>query len=196
MTRIEGKKPTKTLWIFCEGKTEKLYFDKLKFEERISRLKIKALESGHKNADGLVQEALDFMKKGDYIDDDLVACLFDRDENSNVQLNKSKSLAGKNILVCYSNPCFEFWILCHHGYYPSSEERKSLVAKLNDVMKGYEKNDSALYSKTKDRIKQAVANAERIKEKHLKNGVELISRESNPLTLVFEVVKLIDGFRG
>jgi len=89
MVRRRGRKPTKTLWISCEGKTEKIYFDKLKFEERISRLKIKSIESGYKNADGIIREVLDFAQKGrDFQEGDLLAAVFDRDANTNEQLHK------------------------------------------------------------------------------------------------------------
>jgi len=197
MVRRRGRKPTKTLWISCEGKTEKIYFDKLKFEERISRLKIKSIESGYKNADGIIREVLDFAQTGrDFQEGDLLAAVFDRDANTNEQLHKAKSMAeNNNILVSFSNPCFEYWILCHYDYFPSQYEKRELINKIKKFISGYKKNDPELYSKTKNRIAHALKNAKRIKDKHTRENVILISRESNPLTLVFELIKKIDSFR-
>ena len=197
MVRTEGKKPTQTLWIFCEGRTEKLYFDKLKFIERISRLKIKSFESGHKNADGITQEALDFIRLRDFQEGDIVACVFDRDSNTNEQLRNAKSIAENgHVFISFSNPCFEYWILCHYGYFPSSYEKDNLIAKLNECMGNYEKADSELYSKTKNEIHVAISNAERIKNEHFNRGNNLISKDSNPITLVFELIKTINNFKG
>lgn len=194
--RKRGNKSTKTLWIFCEGKTEKLYFDKLKFDRRISRLKIKSKESGYKNADGIIKESFDFMKKSrDFQKDDLVVCVFDRDANTNEQLEKAKSLAEKNnILISFSNPCFEYWILCHYNYFSSSEEKDTLVGKLSKLAKDYKNHDPDLYSKTKDKISIAMSNAKRVREKHVNDNNNLISRQSNPLSLVFELIQIIKEF--
>jgi len=64
MARKRGKKPTSTLWIFCEGeKTEINYFNKLKINERISRINIK-VQSSDKITDaiGVVKYAVSFLK--------------------------------------------------------------------------------------------------------------------------------------
>ena len=196
MVRKEGRKPTKALWIFCEGKTEKLYFDKLKFEERINRLRIKSFQSGYRNADGIVKEASDFINKADFQEGDLIACVFDRDANSNEQLTKAKATGEKKeIIISFSNPCFEYWILCHHGYFAGRYEQKEIIAEITSRIKNYQKNDSDLYSKTKNKIQDAINNAEKIKNKHIKEKTIIISRESNPLTLVVELIKSINEFK-
>jgi len=196
MVRKEGRKPTKALWIFCEGKTEKLYFDKLRFEERISRLKIKSLQSGYKNADGIVKEATDFISRRDFQEGDLIACVFDRDANSNEQLKKARSIGEtKGILISFSNPCFEYWILCHCGYFAGQYEQGGIIAEITSRITNYKKNDPDLYSKTKNKIQDAINNAEKIKNKHIKEKTIILSRESNPLTLVFELINTINKFR-
>ena len=197
MVRREDYKPTKALWIFCEGKCEKSYFDKLKFEERISRLKIRPIKVGHRNADGIIQEAIDFKhKKNDFQKNDLIVCVFDRDANTNEQLNKAKKLAEKNsILVGFSNPCFEYWFLCHYDYFPSAYEKDSLHTKVKEFIPKYKKNDSEPYLKTRNNLSKAVHNAEKIMEMQLVKKIELICKESNPLTLVFQIIKKINEFR-
>ena len=197
MIRRRRRKPTKTLWIFCEGKTEKLYFKKLKFEERINRLKIKSIESSHKNADGIIQEVLDFVRKSrDFQEGDLLAAVFDRDANTNEQLRKTKSIAkNKGIVLSFSNPCFEYWILCHYGFFPNQYGKTELINKIKEFISDYRKNDPGLYSKTKSRLSNASDNAKGIEDKHRREQVTLISRESNPITLVFKLIKKIDNFR-
>ena len=197
MVRREGRKPTKTLWIFCEGKTEKWYFSKLQYEERIRRLQIKSIKSGHTDAKGVVQEAVDFIGKGrDFQGGDIVSCVFDRDANTNTQLNNARLLAERNsILVSFSNPSFEYWILCHYGYFPSPYEQSGLVSKVKEFISDYNKNDPLLYSKTKVMINDAIDNATRRRDNYNRENVYLISRESNPVTIIFKLIQRINLFR-
>ena len=59
MARIEGKYPTKALWIFREGeKTEKNYFSKLRAQERIRRITTKVVNSDNTDAKGVVEHAI------------------------------------------------------------------------------------------------------------------------------------------
>ncbi len=97
MARKRGKRPTNTLWIFCEGeKTEINYFNKLKANERISRMNIK-VQSSDKVTDaiGVVKYAISFLKnkKRDFEQDDLIYCVFDRDSNTNQHLDQALKLA-------------------------------------------------------------------------------------------------------
>jgi len=196
MVRQRGKKPTQTLWIFCEGeKTEKNYFLKLRTEERIRRLKVKSC--GSTDAKGIVNHAISFKKTDrNFEDGDSVCCIFDRDNNSNEQLEQATSLANhNNITIIFSNPSFEYWILCHFEYHPTSCENPDLGARLNYLVGDYEKNDPLIYNKTKNKIDTATANATRIKEKHEQERTLLISRQSNPLSLVFELIKMIKQFK-
>ncbi|MBU1145273.1 MAG: RloB family protein [Firmicutes bacterium] len=195
--RRPGLRPTKKLWIICEGKTEKLYFDKLRIDKRISRLEIKTIKSGHQNADGIIQDAIGFIARGkDFQKNDLVACVFDRDANTDLQFGRAKSLATKNkILISFSNPCFEYWILCHFGYFPSSYEKDTLIKKIQDKFADYISCDPELYNKTKEKLNKAKIYAKMIKKKHVDDGKELIKRTANPLSLVFELVELIEKFK-
>lgn len=196
MVRRTGKKPAKTLWICCEGKTEKFYFAKLKFIERISRLKIKSFEAKYKNANSLVKEAINCISKRDFQVGDIIACVFDRNNNSDQQLLQAKEMAGqKGALLAFSNPSFEFWILCHFGYFPGKYEKDTLESKIKEHFSDYKKADPELYLKTKDKIKSAVGYARNIKEKYIEQKIELISRKSNPITLIFALIELIEKFR-
>ncbi len=195
MVRKTGKKSTQTLWIFCEGKTEKIYFNKLKIDKRISRISIRPFECGHSNADGIVQEAIDFTQKNDYWNKDMIVCVFDRDANTKSQLDVAKRKARDNgIKLIFSNPSFEFWIISHFGYYPTSTETDTLISQIEQKLGSYNKTDRELYIKLKDKTPDALKNSKKIFEMHIKNEKELISRETNPITFVHELVTQIDKY--
>ncbi len=198
MARKRGKKPTNNLWIFCEGeKTEINYFNKLKIDKRISRINIK-VKSSDKITDsvGIVKYAISFLKyKRDFEPGDLIYCVFDRDSNTNQHLTQASKLAKENnIRIAFSNPSFEYWILCHFEYFITACESKNLIDKLKQNLSPYEKNDPDIYNKTQSKITTAIINAKKVKNKHEKEGIKLISRESNPSTYVFELIEKIEGF--
>ncbi len=62
-------------------------------------------------------------------------------------------------------------------------------------MPDYTKTDPDVYIKTKDKTDTAIKNAIKIKDIHIKNSTSLISRKSNPISLVFELIKKLDEFR-
>jgi len=192
------KKRTSTLWIFCEGETEEKYFENLRVTERL-RLKIKSKVSDT-TAVQIVNEALKFMSTSEFDEDrDIVACFFDRDDitqNSNQVLASAKRKASNKIMLAYSNPSFEYWILCHDGYYPATSYDQNQVYNMVKTQLGIDtKKEKELYEKTKNQIDIAKVHAERIKQVHINNNIELISRESTPLTLVPEILNKIDEFK-
>ncbi|WP_440953913.1 RloB family protein [Methanosarcina sp. Mfa9] len=198
MVRKKGKKPIKTAWIFCEGeKTESYYFSKLRAEERLERLRIKVHSSENKDPVGLVNYSVEFKKhRKDYLSGDLIFCVFDRDLNSNAALANAKNIAEENgLFLIFSNPCFEYWILSHFEYYPQAIEKDLLKRKLDLSLGEYRKNDSELYTKIRGRLDDAVSNSKKVREKHLEYGVEILSRESNPLTLVFDLIEKVNDFK-
>ena len=191
-------KKTNTLWIFCEGHTEKRYFENLRVTERL-RLKIKSKVSDT-TAKQIVKEASKFIKSKDFDNKrDMIACFFDKDnetQNSNDVLAQAKSQAADKIILAYSNPCFEYWILCHDGYYSSTSYDQSQVCNLVERKFGFDpKKETELYKKIKDKINEAKTNAKQIQKVHEDNNIELISRESTPLSLVYKVLELIDNFK-
>lgn len=196
-TPIKPRK-TSTLWIFCEGQTEKRYFNNLRINERL-RLQVKPKVSDT-NADQIVSEAIKFMKLVCFDDKrDMIACVFDKDDesqNSNDILSKAKRKSGGNVMLIYSNPSFEYWILCHDGYYPSSSYNQSQVYELVKTKLNIDtKKEMNLYLKTKDDIELAKKNAKKIQKRHEDEKTNLISRESTPLSLVYQIIEIIDEFK-
>ncbi len=194
MVRQEGSRPTNTIWIFCEGeKTEKNYFRKLKIRRRISRFNVQVIPSENRDAVGIVGYTKKTKEKNpaDYKPGDLIYCVFDRDANKNNALEKAKSLAkNKGFQIIFSNPCFEYWILCHYEYYSSRCTSDELTKRIkNKHIKDYRKNDTEIYDKTAERIQTAINNSRKIAEKHSSKRIPLISEESNPSTQVYKLIE-------
>lgn len=191
----EGLIKTGTLWMFCEGSTETRYFKNLKAKERL-RLNIRPRVCGGA-VKKIVEEALKFMGSSNEFDDerDIVACVFDRDDNSKEDLDKTESQAENKIMLVYSNPSFEYWILCHHEYNDSVFSPGKVYELVKNKMHIDAKKETQLYVKTKHGLDKAKTNAKRIKKKHEDNDVKLISRESNPLTLVYQIIERIEDFK-
>ena len=197
MVRKEGTRSISKMWIFCEGeKTEIHYFKHLRSDLRIRKLQIKVNSSDDKNALGVVKYALNFLKHNrDYVTGDIIACVFDRDQNSPKDLEGAKKLASdEGIEIIFSNPCFEFWILSHFECYKRSLDKEILQSKLISSLGQYSKNDHLLYEKTKEHISDAIKFSKDIISMHEKNGVEIISRDSNPSTLVHQLIIQIHDF--
>lgn len=197
MVRKEGKRSISKMWIFCEGeKTEVYYFNHLKSDLRIRKLQIKVNSSDDKNALGVVNYALNSLKrKRDYLLGDIIVCVFDRDQNSSEEIKRAKKLASqKGIEIIFSNPCFEFWILSHFGCYKTPLDKNMLKRKLISSLGQYNKNDPLLYEKTKEHISDAIKFSKEVISMHENNGVEIISRDSNPSTLVHQLIEQIYDF--
>lgn len=192
MARKEGGRPVNTVWIFCEGeKTEKYYFQRLKAKQRIS-FNVKVNTSDDKNACGVLNYALSYKKNHprDFLDGDLIYCIFDRDSNLNNELQKAQKLAKENgLIIIFSNPCFEYWILTHFGYFPSSYESNEIVVKLNEFLGAYQKNDKDIYDKTISKISEGINNAKRITTDFLQKNPSVLCRESNPSTQVYLLIE-------
>lgn len=197
MVRKKGTRSISTMWIFCEGeKTEVYYFKHLRSDLRIQKLRIKVNSSDNKNALGVVNYGLNFLKHDkNYIHGDIIACVFDGDQNSSKELERAKKLASdESIEIIFSNPCFEFWILSHFECYKRPLDKDILKRKLVSSLGQYSKNDPLLYDKTKKHLNDAIKFSKDIISMHENNGVEIISLGSNPSTLVHQLIEQIHDF--
>lgn len=182
---LRNLRKTNKLWVFCEGKTERLYFQRVNTVER-ARIKIVSKEAGISRADQILNQAKKFQNKefkinGDSYDKDrdIIVCVFDRDDNYTSEVFEYVRSKSQGILLGDSNPCFEYWILCHDSYYPSTSYDQSQVCSLVQEKFGFDpKKESELYDKTKDKINIAKTNAKQIQKIHENNNIELISRKT------------------
>ncbi|PIT84581.1 hypothetical protein COU37_02515 [Candidatus Micrarchaeota archaeon CG10_big_fil_rev_8_21_14_0_10_45_29] len=196
MVRKTGKKTIRMMWIFCEGKTEKNYFEKYKHMESVRGIRVEAIRARKTDALGIISEAIEFMGKSDYLKGDILFCVFDRNGNTNEQLSKVEKIAKDNgVCLAFSNPCFEYWILCHYEYCKDGGEYGDIKKKIERHMGEYRKGDSGVYGRIRSKTQLAIKNAEKMKNAHERNRVKLIRRESNPVTLVYEIFKCIEKIK-
>lgn len=192
--REKFRKPRTKVVIVCEGeKTEINYFNGLKTRE--SGVEIIAVHGGT-NPMHIVKHAEERMSTKwsiDFDEGDSVWCAFDVDENSNSDIKDANQHAKtKNIRIALSNPCFELWFLLHYKQIFSQITRQKAKTELKTFIRDYEKNKKINHL-LKDKLSSAIDHAKKLNQIHQKKKIELISRESNPSTQVFELVEFIQN---
>lgn len=203
MARRSGNKSINSLWIFCEGETERNYFTQLKTMERIRRLR-KPIVCEDKKVVGLIEYSNGYIKhhKKDFFKGDKIVYVFDRDDNTNKEFDQAKNLIDDLKLISFnpefilSNPCFEFWILSHFELCSERLYSGLLKRRLLKHLESYKKNDPNIYNNTKGDINTAIENSKKIYQMHINKGViNLLCEESNPSTVVFQLIELIEQYK-
>ena len=145
-----------------------------------------------------MQKAKATMGNNPYYPDegDSIWCVFDRDDNSNEVLLRAKQSAQKEgYHLAYSNPSFELWFLLHFvNQQTEVEDCQALIRLLKQPgrLSDYEKSKDyfdALKPLQSTAIQRAKARAEQVRNQ----DTELISRQSNPLTTVWELVEYLNS---
>lgn len=193
--RRRVRKPV--VYLICEGEeTEIRYFKR--FRSRNCNIDIIPLSSQYKSADRLVQKVNSTMGQNPYYpeDGDVIWCVFDRDDNTNEMLLRAKQLADREgYHLAYSNPSFEIWFLFHfinqQAEVTDCQEVIRMLKKEGRLEK-YEKNKD-VYDILKP-LQQAALERVRKRIVLLKNdGVEIFTRQSNPVTTVAELVEFLNA---
>jgi len=200
-------------WFFCEGLSEKLYF------EEVSRAKGFSIEACSKtNFNKPIQifrDADDEIKKRiknreflflepDGLQD-YVWLVFDRDDNTDQELTEltnkvahlNKETQNKDISywnILYSNPCFEFWYRLHFGdtarSYQSSRECKEEI-KTSRFLPGYKESISYFDRLGDEKLRIAIDAAKRLVATY-KGNQSLYVKESHPVSTVYEFFEFLD----
>jgi RloB-like protein len=144
----------KTVWLFCEGKTEKVYFEELAIELRLSTLRvvdvsgapITVVDEAVKKKREIEKDFAQRKKKEpelDEADKDEVWAVFDTE---NIADNPSYFAAvdkarANSVDLAISNPCFEFWFLLHFvdtdaAFHHCAEVMDRLKTHIKDYEKG------------------------------------------------------------
>ena len=193
--KIRARDPLSTLYIVCEGKkTEPLYFEN--YRTRVNNVKIRTVTCSSKDAIGIVDFAIRKIERGDFSIEgkDEVICVFDCDENEDVDLVKAFKNARENkIKMCLSNPFFELWFLLHYEYDDQQFTKEKLESRLEKHIPNYVKNKD-YYGELLPMMDNAIKNAGELNEYHSSNSTSLESVKSNPSTQVHDVIALIRGF--
>lgn len=195
--KAEKRKRRPIIYIICEGKeTEINYFKH--FRSRNCLVDIIPIPSKHKAAEHLVKHAKSLISQSDYLpnDGDQLWCVFDRDDNTNQELNNAANYAEKQgYKIAYSNPCFEYWYLIHfikqNSYLNGADDVMKLLQSKGRLEK-YEKNLD-VFAELLPHQSEAIFRAkERLRQ--LENDkVIILSRDSNPVTTVYELVEYLNS---
>lgn len=187
--------------IVCEGtKTEPHYFRELLDDLRIRSHMVRIAPNDGVSPDRVVDHALFLYKEdaegGDAYD--TAYCVFDRDKHTTfdaaVQRTKDLRAAGQPLVAITSTPCFELWLLLHFGYADQpfhAAGRKSIGDQVVAALKTkpgfakYGKGQKGICGQLKDRLDEAIANADQLR-KHC-----ALTGSVNPSTDVDELVKAI-----
>ena len=194
--KVTRRKRKPIIYIICEGKeTETLYFKH--FRSRNCLVDIIPISSKHKAAEHLVKHAKSLISQADYYpkDGDQLWCVFDCDDNSSESLRKAAEMAEKSGYgIAFSNPCFEYWYLLHfaayNGYINGADEVIRLL-KSKDRIEKYEKNQD-VFDLLLPNQPEAMKHAKKRLEQLSRDGVMVMSRDSNPATTVHELVEYLN----
>lgn len=175
-SRTRQKRSIKSrVLIVCEGqKTERLYFDRLKREDRVAKrfdVTVKKGKGGSREqiAKYAIQRKND--PGGDY---DEVWCVMDVEGSSHRDsLDKALALLRVNdITPCLSNPAFEVWLLAHFEKTGSPfNDCSGIIIRLTKHWRDrfgtdYQKNDSDIFRKLRPMLDTALSRAKWVREQH------------------------------
>ena len=126
----------------------------------------------------------------------MIWCVFDRDDNTNAMLSKGKQVAIKEgYQIAFSNPSFEVWFLLHFNNQTTPVENCEVAIKLlkkKGRLEQYEKNKE-VYELLKPLQEAAIDRAKKRVAVLQAEHTEILSRESNPVTTVAELVEYLNS---
>ena len=178
----------KTVLIYCEGETERIYFEQMKLLKRSKMVSVK-IKNVKRSAIKLAQHAY---RDSSYQPFDEVWIVFDKDDLTEKQLEEVNVFCEeKDIKIAYTNEAFELWLLLHFEAVEVSEPYPR--AMLNNKMEKHlgvaryfrHKGDVELISPIALRHEVAIKNC---KEMMALRNTE--SRE-NPYCNVHEIIQYI-----
>ena len=152
------------------------------------------VEGGAGNTDGVVKKALQLRNtaikaKHPY---SRVWCVFDRDSWPPKSFNRAFDLVRGHdkgdVEIIWSNECFELWYLLHFVFRCTAISREDLrkeISKANRLGKKYEKGDTSVFNRLKDKTDIAIKNAKKLLASY---GDKLKPERDNPSTNVHQLV--------
>lgn len=199
MMRHRGRRPhpmepKPRLLIVCEGRrTEPNYFEGFRKENR--NVVISVCESPGKTPLQIVRLALQKARELDIgkVDGDSAWCVFDVDECEDKDMRRAVEIAGNELELAVSNPCFEVWFLLHHTF---AEKRmdtcRDVIIELRKYVPVYDKS-AEHFDRLRPLSSIAIFNAERLERGRIGMGYLAHMRGANPCTNVHHLVKMVLG---
>ena len=193
------RKRNPVVYLICEGtETEIRYFKR--FRSRGCHIDIIPIPSQYKAADRLVQKVRSTIGTNPYYPDegDMIWRVFDRDENSDGSLQKAKQTAMREgYRLAYSNPSFELWFLLHFVNQKAEiADCQSVIRMLKQTgrLERYEKSQD-VYDQLKPLQESAIRYAKERVRTLKEEKLEIICRQSNPVTTVADLVEYLNSRR-
>lgn len=185
------------LLIACEGEETEpnyliAYFRELVDRKVISSRSYVIAPHGHTDPLGVLKDLMGFKQDGLKTEDFERKWIFiDRDEartneNSGHTVENFKSAIADarraKVKVAWSNPCFELWFLLHFELRSTFVDRADLPNLLTKRLGfDYAKNNTLLYVSLRDKIQDALRNAEKLAGLNTAEPCD-----ANPMTTVHE----------
>ena len=174
LQRKAGKRePYDRVLIVCEGaKTEPLYVKQMCNDLRLSSANLVVVDNTQGSAPiNVVERAMKEYKSDPYFN--RIYCIFDKDRHDSFgqaceKIRDTKLRGTSTMHAITSVPCFEFWLLLHFeyttkDYYQTGKSAcDKLISDLKEHIPGYEKGEASNYETTKDLLKTAINNAQRL----------------------------------
>lgn len=196
LSRTQGKRlPKPLVLIVCEGITEKLYFEGMckdfsstTIDVRINTAKGSAPINVVNYAEKIGQKP-----REPY---DHIYCVFDRDNHETFQeacdrivILSTRKRNPLDIKGAISIICFEIWILLHFKkidkQFANGDEVIKFIEKNNCINK-YNKSDPDLFNKIKNKVGDAIKNAQWLEERAIGNN-------RNPYTNIHHLVLFLQN---
>lgn len=194
------KSPINSIFIYAEGKTEKVYTNdfNLLLNKTNYRIYFKDFST---DINKLIDKAEKLIKK-ELIkkEKDSVWIIFDYEDtkftNSEIikiyeKVKKINKFYFNKLHVVISNPCFELWFLLHFDQQlTTSVTNIEVLDKLNCYISNYKKGKS-YFLLLEQKLDFAIKNAKRLQEIHKKEGKEIYEKSANPCTTVNQFTEFI-----
>lgn len=177
LARRDGKRARYVrVLIVCEGeKTEPLYFDDIRIQNRVPKADIRVLSSEFGTQPRQVVDFAELKFKETRAYDHIFA-VFDRDDHTTYfdALKQAERLDGKlrnderkpvPFTAIASVPCFELWLLLHFVDIFEYSERGHILGRTKQHIIGYEKGARNVYSITEPALSEAIRRAAKLKER-------------------------------
>ena len=201
--KIATRANHKRVLIVTEGHTERNYFEEIKRTYKLSAVVIK--RSSGTSPLNVVEYANNLFSKGDgglyrKGDFDEVYAVFDRDIHASYfdalslaeQLGNKQKMSKKHPVVFEaipSNPCFELWLLIHFQDVSTLMHRHDVFTRVQAKLPGYEKGDEGIYSRTSDKLDDAIRRA------HAMNDSSSPYSQDKPYTGIVVLVENLQSLK-
>jgi hypothetical protein len=164
--KVHTRIPNITYLILVEGRTEEIYFRKLRDHYPRHGFTIKIRQASHGNPGPLVHEALRERDEGVY---NFIWCVYDCDVFQHANMESFEIIYSKaierGIQFAESMPSIEAWFILHYGKLQKFYQGKDAVIRdLQKYIPGYCKEqrwqEKNLYQNLETRQKEAFSNVE------------------------------------